>query len=151
MKMNKNMSDLLRRTNVSMTLAENMALETLKSPTFTVADGSVLLKHEYERAAHVKTEDFPDRTGYECFVNHVHLPFNGTRESLLSCLGYAVALQRGLVRSATERRFQVIVSVAEDDCTVRFHEVRPGENWLSEDLEGFAEEAIVVLCASPEE
>jgi len=151
MKMNTKMSDLLKRTDVPVTFSDHVALETLKSPSLTIANGSVLLKQEYERAAHVKTTDFPDRTGYECFVNHVHLPFNGTRESLLSCLGYAVSLQRELVPLANERRFQVIVSVAEDGCTVRFHEVRPGQNWLSEDIEGFAEEAIVVLCASPDE
>jgi len=148
MKMNTKMSELLRRTSVPVTFADQFSLESLKLPNFTVVDGSVLLKDEYERAGHVKTTDFPDRTGFECFVNHVHLPFSGTSDSLLSCLGYAVALQRGIARLAGKRRFQVIVSVAEDGCTVRFHEVRPGENWVSEDLEGYAEEAILLVPAS---
>jgi hypothetical protein len=145
MKMNKKMFELLTRTNIPMPPTSHLGSERLKLADLTVVDGSVFLKDEYERAKHVETTDFPDKTGLECFINHVHMPFGGDRESLLSCLNYAVALQRELARLPGERRFQVIVSVAEDDCTVRFHEVRPGENWVTEDLESYAEEAILLL------
>jgi hypothetical protein len=45
-----------------------------------------------------------------------------------------------------DRQFRVIVALPEDDdCTVRFHQIRPGENWSAEDLEGYKSEAILVF------
>jgi hypothetical protein len=37
------------------------------------------------------------------------------------------------------------VSKTEDDWTVRFHTVRSGESWVSDDLEGYGGEAVMVL------
>ncbi len=150
MRMNKRMSELLARTNIPVPLPSYLGAEEPALPKLAVVDDSVLFKNEYERAKHVKPAEFPDKTGFECFVNHVHIPFNGDRESLLSCLNYAVALQHELARLAGERRFQVIVSVAEDGCVVRFHQIRSGENWLTEDLDRYAEEAILLLLIDGE-
>jgi hypothetical protein len=143
MRMNTRMSEILKQANIAMPLSESLSSEPLTSPSFTVVDGSVLLRDEYEGAKHVKPGDLQDRTGYECFVNHVHFPLK-TRDSLLSCMTYAVAIQRGLAHWAADRQFEVIVSVA-DDCTVRFHEIRPGESWLAGDLETYTQEAILLL------
>jgi hypothetical protein len=45
-----------------------------------------------------------------------------------------------------DRQFRVIVSLSEDDdCTVRFHQVRTGEISIAENLEGFKSEAILVF------
>ena len=43
---------------------------------------------------------FPDRTGYECFVNHVHLPFDGTRAAMLQLMGRIEGLRKSLKRRA---------------------------------------------------
>ncbi len=149
MKTNKRMSELLARANIAVPFPSHLGSEELRLPVLTIVNGSVLLKDEYERAGHLKLADFPDKTGYECFVNHFHMPFSGRRESLLSCLSYAGALQRELARFVTGRSFQVIASVTENSCTVRFHEVRQGENWVTEDLERYGEEAILVLPVKP--
>jgi len=138
------MSALLRTSSVSIPLDENLTSEPLTIPVLESVDGSVLLKSEFEGNQHVKTSDFPDRTGYECFINHVHLPFEQTRESLLACLRYAIALQSGLAELQPRRHFQIIVSVGETDCTVRFHEDRSGESWVAENLDGYTE-AVLVL------
>jgi hypothetical protein len=142
-KLNSRMSALLKGSGISMPLDESLT-ETVTMPVFESVDGSVFLKKELERAHHVKTSDFPDRTGYECFVNHVHLPFSQTRESLLSCLRYATTLQNGLSQLQPRRQFQIIASIGEGDCTVRFHEQRSGESWVSDNLEGYRE-AVLVL------
>jgi hypothetical protein len=149
MQMNAKMSDLMRRLKI--TYASDGWISPLGSRPFDFAtiDGSVLLKSEYDGSRHITLSQFPDRTGYEAFVNHFHLPFDGTRESLLLCLASANSIQEGLARLADARRFQVVVSVS-DDCTVRFYEIRPGENWLADEIESYAEEAILVLESSPE-
>ena len=146
MKLNSRMSSLLKGSGISLPLDEELGAESLKIPVFENVDGSVLLKQEFEGAQHVKGSDFPDRTGYECFINHVHLPFAQTRESLVSCLRYAIAVQSGLARLQPRRNFQIIVSVGEVACTVRFHEVRIGESWVADNLEGYSEAVLVLDC-----
>ena len=138
--LNSKMSLLLSESGISIPLAERQAAAPLAIPVFKTVDGSVLLKKEFERSQHVKIAD----TGYECFINHVHLPFGQTREALVSCLRYAIALQRGLVQVHPRRKFRVIVSVGDGDCTVRFHEERTGESWIADNLEGYTE-AVLVL------
>src|SRR5260370_27877134 len=138
------MSSLLKGSGISMPLDESLGAESMTVPVFENVDGSVLLKRELEGDHHVKTTDFPDRTGYECFVNHVHLPFSSTRESLLSCLRYAITLKSVLSQLQPRRQFQIIVSIGEGGCTVRFHEDRSGESWVADNLEGYPE-AVLVL------
>jgi hypothetical protein len=143
-KLNSRMSSLLKRSGISLPLDETLAAKPLTVPVFEYVHDSVLLKQEFHGSRHVKASDFPDRTGYESFINHVHLRFDQTRESLVSCLRYAQALQTGLARLQPRRHFQIIVAVGEDDCAVRFHEVRSGESWVAENLEGYSE-AVLVL------
>jgi hypothetical protein len=145
MKLNSKMSALLKEADISTPLNDGLALGHVESPAFEIAEGSVVLRTEFEKNRHVSVTAFPDRTGFESFINHVHLPFNGTRESLLACLAYTDALRRGLTRLVGSRHFQVIVSIAGNGCTVRFHEVRFGERWIAENLEDYADEAILVL------
>jgi hypothetical protein len=124
-------------------------------PTLEIFEDCVLLKDQWApNRQHVKITDLPDRTGFECFINHVHLPFEGTNETLIPCLEYAAALQEALMPLTQDRQFRVIVSLSQDDafpksaCTVRFHQIRPGENWISEDLEGNKSEAILIFDVS---
>lgn len=145
MKMNLRMSALLRRADIPVPFVDDPALNTFSIPALSEVGEFVLLKNNYEANKHVKPADHEDKTGYECFINHIHLPFDGTGASLKSCLGYAIALQKGLARIAKNRSFMVIASVNDDWCTVRFHQLRQGETWIAEDLEGYAEEAILIL------
>jgi hypothetical protein len=144
MKMNTQMSQLLTRLNVP--LASNN-LPTSAKPELLeliVVEGSVLLKREFEQAKGATVSDFPDRTGFEAFVNHVHRPYDETSESLQSCLYYATKLWNRLAE-IKEHQFIVILSVSEGDCVVRFHQLRQDENWMDDDLENYTEESILVF------
>ena len=154
MKMNQRMSALLRQADIPVPFVDDPALTALPIPALSEVGEFTLLKNNYEANKHVKPADHYDKTGYECFINHVHLPFDGTGASLKSCLGYAIALQKGLARIAKNRSFLVIVAVEVEDrgCTVRFHQLCEGEVWIEEDLEGYAEEAVLLLrVPSPKE
>lgn len=142
MKMNTRMSQLLTRLNVSLTAG---TFPSIAKAEFTIVDDCVLLKNDGERANNVAAADFPDRTGFECFVNHVHRPYDETRESLQSCIQYATGLRTQLSEIQNGRQFAVIVSVSDDDCVVRFHQLRHGEHWLAEDLETYSQEGVLVL------
>jgi hypothetical protein len=145
MRMNARMSETLKKASITVPFAGPLLSDIGASPSLVVVDGSLLLREEYEKAKHVKPDDFSDRTGFECFVNHVHFPYDGSRASLQSCLKFATALQKGLTEFGEGRRFLVIVSVSADSCVVRFHQCRPNENWVADDLEGYSEEAILIL------
>lgn len=139
------MSALLRQADIPVPFVDDPALNALPIPALLEVGEFVLLKKNYEANKHVKPADHEDKTGYECFINHVHLPFDGTGASLKSCLSYAIALQKGLSRIAKNRSFLVIASVNDDWCTVRFHQLRQSESWVAEDLEGYTEEAVLLL------
>jgi hypothetical protein len=107
--------------------------------------GSVLLADQYPASRHVSIDDFPDRTGYECFVNHFQFPYDGTRRALLHLIGRIAGIRRSLTEYAPDKSFLIIVSIAEHECTVRFHERRRAEAWLADDLEGYAQEAVAAI------
>lgn len=143
--MNQRMSALLRQADIPLPFVDDPALNTLSVPALSHVGEFVLLTNQYDANKHVNPADFPDKTGFECFVNHVHLPFDGTGASLRSCLSYAIALQKGLSRIVKNPSFLVIASVNDDWCTVRFHQLRQNEAWIAEDLEGYTEEAVLLL------
>ena len=89
---------------------------------------------------------FPDRTGFECFVNHIHIgdvvQISNVVESFRHALGWAEALRKKLERHG---EFNIIVSCDDTDCSVRFHRIRPGETWLTDDLESYTAESVLVI------
>lgn len=99
----------------------------------------------------VKRVDFPDRTGYECFVNHVHIEDYLENGGLtpLEMLGRGLALARELKERLSRlhgaKHFRIIVAFDGSTCTVRFHTVRPDEEWVAKGRNGYKEEAMAVL------
>jgi hypothetical protein len=87
-----------------------------------------------------------DKTGYECFVNHVHLKELGDSAAVL---GHAVAFCKRVSAQAASvapnRSVRFIISKNGKDWTVHFHTLRPDESYVTDDLEGYAEEAVLVL------
>jgi hypothetical protein len=127
--MNQRMSALLRQSDISAPFVDSATLKTLSMPALSEVGEFVLLKSPYEANKHVNPGDLPDKTDFECFINHVRHPFDGTGASLRSCLGYAIALQKSLSRIAKSRSFPVIVSCYDHECITRFHQLRQGESW----------------------
>ncbi len=101
---------------------------------------------------HVNRTDFPDRTGYECFANQVHLDdfiLDGSPEYLVEqALALATRLNERLCGVAPDKSFRFIIALNDAGCTLRFHTVRPDEQWETEDLEKYAEEAVGVIESS---
>ena len=122
-------------------------LGELLSAGFIDQDGCVFFADLAKRAGSASRSDFPDLTGYECFVNRVHIDdyVEGADESTLAALGVAFARRLSDLLSNGRGEFNVIVGSDELSCSVRFHRVRAGEAWLSDDLESYQDEAIAVL------
>src|ERR1700756_4546339 len=94
---------------------------------------------------HGSRHDFPDTTGYECFANHIHVGEYVLERSPEYLVEQALALASFLneqVRSvAPDSAFRFIIAANEGGCTLRFHSVRPDEQWETQDLEEYLEEA----------
>lgn len=89
-----------------------------------------------------------DLTGYECFVNHFHLD-DYTRGDQFG-LGLLV-MKRILERfnaQFPDRVLRSIIAFNGDEFSVRFHVVRQGESWLTENLNDYQNDAILVIDSS---
>jgi hypothetical protein len=139
------MVGLLARTNIDL-LKPNSFPMSKEPVTLVDIGGSVLLENEYRaNSGHISVGQFEDRTGYECFLNHVHLPCRRGRRSFLSTFGYIAALRKSLAAFCNDRHFLIIASFSDGECTVRFHQFRQDERWLTDDLEGYELEAILEI------
>ncbi|MGA9901297.1 MAG: hypothetical protein WBQ39_05120, partial [Terriglobales bacterium] len=90
--MNKKMSALLQRAGLRWPVEALTISRPL--PALEIFEDCVLLKDQWDPNKHVKIAECFDRTGFECFINHVHLPFDGTNQTLISCLEYVATLQQ---------------------------------------------------------
>jgi hypothetical protein len=117
---------------------------------FSGLNGCILLTSQIQSASSISLNDIPDCTGYECFVNHIHignvLDDSQIKPTILLEQGLALAyeLQKRLVQFSPSARFKIIVSFDNEDCSVRFHKVRNGEDWLAPNIDKY-EEGILIL------
>ncbi|GMU01807.1 hypothetical protein KH5H1_59270 [Corallococcus caeni] len=124
-------------------------------------DEGVVEDHGFWVLRRAATENAPrirpglqDATGYECFANKLHVSdFVGSFEEepwarrlrLKDQVGYGLRLARELQRVLpADGRFVIILGCS-NACTLRFHLERPGEHWLTDDLEGYRRDALLEL------
>jgi len=113
------------------------ALSSVLVAGFVEKEGCVLLASKAHNSG-VARDAAQDDTGYECFINHLHV------KNLAEALEFARRLKRALAERFTHV-FVVIVSFDGRDATVRFHKLRAGQAWLDKNLEGYLQEGIAVL------
>ncbi|HLK32628.1 MAG TPA: hypothetical protein VKT29_06025 [Terriglobales bacterium] len=159
MRTNQRMEGLyqqVRQDNLDDPHALSQKLQQLLDSQFTEEEGCFFLSLLKARVPSVKLPDFQNRTAYECYVNHIHVEDyseNGGFEPLVM-LGRGLAVAQELRdRLATQKvghHFHVIVNFdGSDHCDVRFHTVRPDEDWIGPDLEQYPQEALAVLDTMP--
>ena len=120
-------------------LAENL-LELLASGV-VIDDGCVFLAALKARGGNSRLDSFPDRTGYECFINSIHIDDYVASDFVLQACLFVEALfesWRGVEVTGC-RKLQAIISCDEFEAVIKFCLVRDGESWLSDDLEKYEE------------
>lgn len=112
---------------------------------FFECDGCFFLSAFSLRLKNVSKDEFPDKTGYECFVNSINIDDYVSSDFL----SYTTLFVESLLRSWREDwgDLQAIISASEFGVQARFHVVRDHESWLSDELEDYAE-AIWAIKAS---
>ena len=154
MRMNERMRSSLRQAGpADFAKGEKLSeeLSHLLAQGFTNFDGTIIFTAMRNIAEKVKPENFSDKTAFECFVNHIHVedqldePEFDRLGLLKQSVAFALTAERELRSVFPAKSFKVIVAAKADGCEVRFHAARPGEEWLASDLDGYGEEAILVL------
>jgi hypothetical protein len=142
--------DDLRSREVS---AESLLPERMPGDLELVQAGECVLLRRVAQRSRRMIADLAHWTNVECLVNK--LSMNDMVNPRISRGVPLVLLMGGLLlaeRFARQLahfpgRYNVIVSYDGEACAVRFHKVRAGERWLSEDLEDYPDEGVLVLDA----
>jgi hypothetical protein len=92
---------------------------------FVQKDDCVFLRALYNGAS-AKTNSFPDNTGLECFVNHIHIEDYSPDSFFEAGLEFLRAIRHSLKLEFPDIPFRCIISVDEDGCNIRFHRIRAG-------------------------
>jgi len=155
MKLNSKMKEFVDSNGLNLDVPPQLpeALAAILKPGFVRVNGAIVLKALTQGAKAISLADFPDETGYESFVNHIHIedyvPHEHRSALVLMANGISLASRvLGLLRqSYPTEEFDVIVSFQENHCTVRFHKKRTGQQLLRDNLDDYKEEALMVLQA----
>jgi len=125
------------------------ALRDILNQGFFSFDGCVFLERFRQIAERYSVQDFPDRTGFECFVNHIHvedfLPkISDIRDQLTQALSLAHDLSAALCKGSPAQSFSIIMNSGDDGAIVRFHVKREGERYVAASLEKYDEPVLVI-------
>ena len=111
-----------------------------------MVNGCIVLKALQNRCPGLKLSDFPDKTGYECFVNHLHITEYIGADNMGIAIGVFYAIAKLAVNDKVSMPLAGIIGFDDTDMTIRFHVVRDRESWLCDDLEEYRYEGIAEVC-----
>jgi hypothetical protein len=114
---------------------------------FNIVNDCVLLA-EQTGTTNATLDSFQDKTGFECFINHMHIDDFVSKDVEENSI---VFVSKMLEKWNLKNNGGILNSIVSFDKTggasVRFHYKRRGESWLSDDLDGY-QEAIFEMASS---
>lgn len=119
----------------TMTGGLNVDLSNIAKAGFEVEEDCYLLKSLLPKIGATRI-DFPDCTGYEFFVNSVHIEDYDQENTLVQALSFIARVFE--VWSEVSTNLLVSVVSADDiSVVVKFHCYRANKNWLSDNIHGY--------------
>lgn len=139
MKLNDNMREMLANEYVESHLDES--LDVIARSGFVAVEDCYILNFTIGKIGNFSRNDFPDATGFECFVNSIHV------EDLVSNspLAQAVEFVRTIFNSWRESGVLTAIISADDLSVVtKIHLKRQGQSWLSDDVDDYMDAILSV-------
>lgn len=125
-------------------------LSSIAEQGFYQKDGCTFLKFFENMITNVSLSSFVDRTGYECFINSIHVDDYAENDWLGNALQFSRRLLECWSGTSRSDSLEVILSYSEFGATVKAHVTRTGESWLSDDLDKYNEPILVVTSDGAE-
>jgi hypothetical protein len=128
---------------------------SLEARLATIVDAGIisvndvfLLRELANAKTNVTTASFQDKTGYECFMNHLHIEEYAGEQPMTQAVLFAAGVLTRWVSQKFHGQLVAIVGSDEESVVVRFHYKRPNEFWLAEDLDGYELESVLEISSS---
>ena len=140
------MNERMRRELRSISLGEQKLAPELQGfliAGFVEINGCFLIKSLKELCLTISEENFPDKTGFECFVNSVHVDDFVASDYLANAILFVDAAFQEWRNGSLNSILQAIVCKDEFGALVKLHLCRIGESWVGRNLEGY-EDAMFV-------
>ena len=150
MRMNAQMRKLKREIEGLRAFSLDPNLAGIIRRGFVELNGCTVFAQFQSSAQSVTVADCFDETGYESFINHLHVEdYLDSSFSPLERVAQGFTLTSVLARSLESHypsiTFRILLSCSSSGCSVRFHTLRPGQQWIRDDLESYLDEALAVL------
>lgn len=139
--MNRNMTMAMQEIARADKLPSDLA--DLVNQGFLTRDGCVFLSGLAGRQTNASADDFPDKTGYECFVNSIHIDDYAESNYLACACLFVEACFAEWRRTGSREVIKAVVSADEFGAVVKIHVARSGESWVSEDIEKYDDALLV--------
>lgn len=147
--MNSEMSKAYRNLSLANVELDHRLGEIAESG-FKYQDDCFFLGKCFDVDTNVSIDDFPDKTGYECFINSVNIDDYIDDGYLEQAVCFVRSVFSQWNKAQEGRKLIAILSMDEFGLKVKFHMQRVGEQWLSGELEEY-EESILVVDSSESE
>jgi hypothetical protein len=134
MKTNAPMQNLLSTTQTVRVLATS--LNDIARDGFEVRNGCYVLR-ALSKHANTPQARFGDCTGYECFVNSLHVEDYCADSPFAHALLFVTDILRNWQRVQPESCLVAVLTADELSGVVKFHVRRDGEQWLGDDIERY--------------
>ncbi|WP_077530135.1 hypothetical protein [Vreelandella utahensis] len=125
-------------------------LREIAESGFSSKNGCFLIRKCAEIDTNAKINDFPDKTGYECFINSVNIDDYIESFYLEQGIRFVRSVFNHWNESNGNRKLIAILLMDELTFKVKFHVQRSGERWLADDLEDYEESLMMVDSSEPE-
>lgn len=140
-----NMNQKMVTESRNMARVDGLPLELAKvvDQGFLLKDDFVILAALSKINTNATVGDFPDKTGYECFINSIHIDdYVDSNYLAYACLfveNCFAEWRRG------GRAGNIIAIISNDDfgAVIKFHLMRNSESWVGPDLDEY-EDAVLV-------
>jgi hypothetical protein len=147
MKMNARMASLLECSSLADPL--HPSLQEIVDHGFVRVDDCSLIVDLLPESTNVTRFSFPDRTGYECFINSVHVEDYSDQNPLGQAYELVMRVFDAWRHYEPGQTLVAVVSVDELSVVVKFHMKRLGEQWVGENLDAYEDPIMTVESSEP--
>lgn len=143
---NKRLIETLRSSNFLLNMSSQIKIpEIFDSAEFVNVNNCYCISSLYQSCKNAALDLLPDETGFECYVNHVHIDDYNRDEQLETALLVCTTIEEKWLGSPFGfQLLRQIISYSDSSCVYRCHVVREGQSWLASNLAKY-EELIIVI------